>query len=73
MYYIMRKENGRILESQMNRPTTKELQETANFMRCEVYVIQGEHTGMSAAPDDDIDDGDAEQRDFWQIKAGVNA
>lgn len=56
MYYIMSEEGSHILESQSNRPTAKELQETANFMRCEIYVIQGEHTGMSAAPDEDSDE-----------------
>ncbi len=55
MYYIMSEEGSHILEIQSNRPTAKELQETANFMGCAVYVIQGEHAGMSAAPDNDSD------------------
>lgn len=59
MYYIMSEEDSHILESQSKRPTSKELQDAANFFDCALYVIQGEHTGMSAAPelpDGDIDD-----------------
>ena len=80
IYYIMSEEGSHILETQSNCPTAKELQETANFMSCAVYVIQGEHTGMSAAPDDNSEDegttatvefDESDQRDFWQIKAGL--
>lgn len=71
MYYIMNEFDGRILEAQHNRPTQKELQGTANFMQCEVYVIQGQHIGMTAAPDSP--DGDIEELDTMDLEGQFDA
>lgn len=52
MYYIMSYED-RILESVNQPPTQAELQAEANFFGCSVYVIDGEHYGMTADPEDE--------------------
>lgn len=50
MFYIVNEEDGHILESQDKRPDTDELQAMANSFNCSIYVIRGEHAGMTAAP-----------------------
>ncbi len=55
MYYIMSYED-RILESVNQPPTQDELQAEANFFGCSVYVIDGEHYGMTADPEDKEDE-----------------
>ena len=61
MYYIVNEATGQIVDSQEHRPTDKELQSIADYMQCDVYVIRGEHAGLTASCggaldlDDDID------------------
>ncbi len=71
MYYIMSESDGKILETSMSVPTQEELQEIANYMDCDVYVIQGEHFGMTAAPRYD-DEGDRPGCDDNYYLAEVN-
>lgn len=51
MYYIIC--GGQIVESQMSEPSQDELQRWANDQNAHVYVISGEHYGMSADPTHD--------------------
>ena len=48
MYYIVC--GGQIVESQMSEPSQDELQNWADEQKEHVYVIRGEHYGMSADP-----------------------
>ena len=48
MYYIVCGEQ--IVESQMSEPSQDELQCLADDEKLDVYVIRGEHYGMSAEP-----------------------
>ena len=54
MYYIIC--DGQLVDSLDKRPTHEELQQWANDLDAEAYVIRGEHAGMSVYPDDDKDD-----------------
>lgn len=55
MYYIMSSETDCILETVSTPPTQDELQTEADFFNCAVYVIEGQHYGMSAEPSEDMD------------------
>lgn len=62
MYYIIAEDTGQIVEQYDRCPTQEQLQAEANAFRCAVYVIDGEHAGLSATPtvteEDDKDEGD---------------
>ena len=60
MYYIIGCED-QILESVSMPPTQDELQAEANFFDCSVYVIRGEHYGMTANPAPDEDEIEEEE------------
>jgi hypothetical protein len=58
-YYIISEEDSSILGSQMRPPTQEELQEDADFFGVGVWVLDGEHYGMTAEPkrkEDDAED-----------------
>lgn len=50
MYYIMSENENRILDTDFYPPTEDDLQAQANYYNCAVYVIEGQHYGMSAEP-----------------------
>ena len=52
MYYII--VGGTIYETPYNEPSQDELQELADRYNEHVYVIRGEHYGMSAEPQEDV-------------------
>ena len=47
MYYIVSENGSRILDSLNDEPNP---QEQADFFGCAIYVIKGEHAGLSAEP-----------------------
>lgn len=50
MYYIMSEENHQILDTTDSIDDEK-LQRFANDYKCAVYVLRGEHYGMSCEPE----------------------
>jgi hypothetical protein len=66
MYYIIESETGLILESSDSCPDP---QDEANYYDCEIYIIQGEHSGLSAKPEREESKEMQQQiktlRDFW--------
>jgi len=52
MYFTVREDNEMILDSSSRCPDP---QEQANFFKCAVYIIEGEHTGLSAEPEPEGD------------------
>lgn len=48
MYYILTENGSQIVDSQMHRPTQAELDGMAQEFKCSLYVIEGEHYGMTA-------------------------
>jgi len=47
MYYTVNANDWRILDSSFDCPDP---QEEANSFGCPVYIIEGEHTGLTAEP-----------------------
>lgn len=47
MFYTIASDTGRILES---FPVCPDPQQQANYFDCEIYIIDGEHSGLSASP-----------------------
>lgn len=50
MFYLVNAKTGLVVESLCEPPTIKSLQADADFYGCELYVITGEHYGMTARP-----------------------
>lgn len=48
MYYIMSEGGSGILDSVDRRPDQDKLDEMAQYFECDIYVILGEHTGLTA-------------------------
>lgn len=59
MYYIIC--DGQIVDTSSRPPTSEELQEWANDLDAEAYIIEGEHFGMTAYPEDDDADDESEE------------
>lgn len=49
-FYLVSDDNGCIVESLHSRPTQEELQQQADYFGCALYVIDGEHAGLTASP-----------------------
>lgn len=47
MFYTVNENNGMII---MSRDSCPDPQEEADFFECPVYIIKGEHSGLSAEP-----------------------
>lgn len=62
MYYVI-SDNGQIVESYDRRPTQEQLQADADYFNCEVYVIDGEHTGLTASPKSANEEGEEDNDD----------
>lgn len=58
MYFIMA--DSQIVGEVYSCPTDADLQEWANDLDCEVWVLQGEHFGMTAQPDKQNESDDKE-------------
>jgi len=52
MYYTVNAENGTIMESS---DTCPDPQVEADYFEVEVYIIKGEHTGLSASPSAEVE------------------
>ena len=50
-YYVINGLDDSIVEHFDGRPSPAQLQRCANEMECPVYVIEGQHAGMTAAPE----------------------
>lgn len=51
MYYIVA--GGQIVDDSWNFPKEEDLQKWADDLNAHVYVIQGEHAGLTAEPRED--------------------
>ena len=51
MWYVVNDKGDRIVELFHHEPPQKELQELSNELRAELYIIEGEHTGLTADPE----------------------
>ena len=47
MYYIISEDNGQLIELQESCPTTDELATLAEECECDLWVIEGEHSGIT--------------------------
>ncbi len=47
MYYTVSEESGMIIDHGNECPDP---QEAADFFSCAIYIIEGEHSGLSASP-----------------------
>ena len=61
MFYIIC--DGTVCESLNKCPTDDDLQQWANDLDAEAYVIRGEHYGMTAYPQSDDDEEDEEDEE----------
>lgn len=49
MYYTVNAEDGRIIDGPDDR--CPDPQEQANYFQCPIYIIQGQHAGLTAEPE----------------------
>jgi hypothetical protein len=49
-FYLVSEDSGVIVESLHSCPTQEALQQAADVFQCALYVIDGEHAGMTAQP-----------------------
>lgn len=49
-YYIVNQETNQILEVCSHYPSDEELESDVESFRCAIYVIKGEHTGLTMEP-----------------------
>lgn len=48
MYYIVSEQGGKLLDVFRTPRTQRQMQELAEYFECDVYAIEGQHSGMSA-------------------------
>lgn len=49
-FYLVSDDNGCIVENQETCPSQEELQQQADYFGCSLYIIDGEHAGLTACP-----------------------
>lgn len=49
-YYLISEDDGKVVGYYDFRPTDEQLQNEADEMQCAIYVIEGQHAGMTAEP-----------------------